>query len=69
MPEAKAKPMSAEDECRNEFEAKCKYMRVEWSLEWDKAGFYSQLEADRAYTWFMLGFDQAKAREDAPVAF
>lgn len=52
--------MSTEDECRNEFEAKCKLMRVEWSMEWDKAGFYAQLEADRAYTWFKLGFDKAK---------
>lgn len=53
--------MSTDKECREEFEAKCKFMRVEWSLEWDKAGFYSQPETDRAYTWFKLGFDQAKA--------
>jgi hypothetical protein len=68
MPEAKAKLMRAGDECRTEFEAKCKFMLVDWSLEWDKAGFYAQLEADRAYTWFKLGFDLAKACEDEPVA-
>ncbi len=58
----------ATDECRKEFEEKCKFMRVEWSLEWDKAGFYVQLEADRAYTWFKLGFDQTKSIQVAPLA-
>lgn len=67
-PEATANPMSGEDECRKEFEAKCRFMRMEFSLEWDSGGFYSQLETDRCYTWFKLGFDRAKAIQDAPVA-
>lgn len=60
--------MSAEVECRKAFEAKCQFMRVEWSLEWDDAGFYSQLETDRAYTWFKFGFDQAKSTHVTPLA-
>lgn len=60
--------MSTDEECRKEFEAKCRFIQVEWSLEWDKAGFYDQLEADRAYTWFKLGFDQAKHVLSAPLA-
>ncbi|EKD97733.1 MAG: hypothetical protein ACD_23C00752G0003 [uncultured bacterium] len=55
--------MSAEEECRKEFEAKCRFMRVEFSLEWDAAGFYAQLETDRCYTWFKLGFEQAKTMQ------
>lgn len=54
------------DECRKAFEALCTFMRVEFSLEWDAAGFYTQLEADRSYTWFKLGFDRAKTNQDAP---
>jgi len=60
--------MSIEEECRKEFESKCRFMRVEFSLEWDKAGFYAQLETDRCYTWFKLGFDQAKSIKDVSVA-
>ena len=51
-----------------QFEAKCRFMRMEFSLEWDSAGFYSQLETDRCYTWFKLGFDQAKAIQSVPLA-
>ncbi len=66
--------MNTDKKCREEFEAKCQFMRVEFSLEWDQAGFYSQLEADRCYTWFKLGFDQAttypeqhvRASDDSP---
>lgn len=58
--------MSTDEECRKEFEALCRFTRAEFSLEWDKAGFYSQLEADRSYTWFKLGFDRAKATQVAP---
>ncbi len=61
--------MSTDKECREEFEAKCKFMRVEYSLDWDEGGFYSQLETDRCYTWFKLGFDQARVSQDAPVAY
>lgn len=50
--------MSTEDECRKKFESFCKFSGVEWSLDWDKAGFYAELEADRAYTWFKRGYDR-----------
>jgi hypothetical protein len=46
-------------ECRKQFEAMCQFMRVDFSLEWDNAGFYDQLEADRSYTWFKLGYERA----------
>ncbi len=59
--------MSTDEECRKEFEAKCRFMKCEFSLECDKAGFYSQLETNQCYTWFKLGFDQAQTRQDAPV--
>jgi hypothetical protein len=59
--------MSTEEECRAEFESLCRFARVEFSLEWDKAGFYEQLEANRSYTWFKLGFDRAKASQVIPV--
>lgn len=58
--------MNIDEECRTEFEAMCRFMGVEFSLEWDKAGFYSQLEAERSYTWFKLGFDRAKASQVTP---
>jgi hypothetical protein len=47
-----------QEEVRNAFEAKAKFMLVEWSLEWDPAGFYSDLNTDRAFTWYELGFAQ-----------
>lgn len=55
--------MRTEQECRKEFEALCRFMRVEFSLEWDNAGFYQQLETDRSYTWFKLGFDRTKTSQ------
>lgn len=55
--------MSTDEECRKEFEAMCRLMGIEFSLEWDKAGFYQQLETDRCYTWFKLGFDRTKTTQ------
>ncbi len=59
---------NTEEECRKAFEEKCRFTKCKFSLEWDKAGFYSQLETDRCYTWFKLGFDQARTSQDASVA-
>lgn len=59
--------MNTDEECRKEFEALCRFMQFEHSLEWDKAGFYTQLETDRSYTWFKLGFERAKTSQIIPV--
>ncbi len=58
--------MNIDEECRKEFEAMCRFMGVEFSLEWDKAGFYQQLETDRCYTWFKLGFGKTKTSQIEP---
>jgi hypothetical protein len=61
-------PVSKDEECRKAFEDTCRFMQVEFSLEWDSAGFYAQLETDTCFTWFKLGFDQAKTSQVAPAA-
>jgi hypothetical protein len=47
---------TAQEIARKAFEDRARFMRVEWSLEWDPAGFYSDRHADAAFIWFELGF-------------
>lgn len=54
-----ATEQTAQDQAREAFEKHARFMKVEWSLDWDPAGFYSDLNADRAFTWFELGFTQS----------
>lgn len=59
--------MTTTDDCRKAFEAKVRFDKLELSLEWDPAGFYSQLETDRMFTWFKLGYDQASSRPEVSM--
>lgn len=56
--------MTKTDDCRKAFEAKVRFDKLELSLDWEEAGFYSQLETDRIFTWFKLGYDQASSRHE-----
>lgn len=54
-----------QNKARNAFEERARFMRVDWSLEWDPAGFYSDRHADAAFTWFELGFTQAQSQQNS----
>lgn len=45
---------------RPAFEAISQFMKCEWSLNWDKAGFYSDVKVDAAFTWFEKGYMHAQ---------
>lgn len=49
---------------RAEFEKLSKFCGCEWSLDWDTAGFYSDVQADAAFIWFERGF---QCTNPAPV--
>jgi hypothetical protein len=55
------------DAARAEFEAFSKFSKCEWSLDWDKAGFYSDVKVDAAFIWFMHGYMRSP-RAAAPQA-
>lgn len=59
--------MQIPDECRKAFEDKVHFDRLELSLDWDAAGFYSQLETDRCFTWFKLGYDNASGSPEVSL--
>lgn len=59
--------METQDPCRKTFEDKVRFNRLELSLDWDPAGFYSQLETDRIFTWFKLGYDHANGRQEVSL--
>ena len=45
---------------RPAFEAISQFMKCEWSLDWDKAGFYDDAKVDAAFTWFEKGYMHAQ---------
>lgn len=59
--------MNKPDECRKAFEDKVRFDKLEVSLDWDPAGFYSQLETDRMFTWFKLGYDHADRQPEVSM--
>ena len=56
-----------EDQQRLEFESHCRTIGCEWSLEWDKAGFYEDAKADAAFTWFQIGFQRGLGASTTPT--
>lgn len=53
------------EQVHKEFEALCRFMGCEWSLERDNAGVYLDYKADAAFIWFQRGF-QKGAQSSAP---
>lgn len=45
---------------RTEFEAVSRFMKCEWNLDWDPAGFYDDAKTDAAFTWFEQGYMRAQ---------
>lgn len=45
---------------RTEFEAVSRFMKCEWNLDWDPAGFYEDTKTDTAFTWFEQGYMRAQ---------
>jgi hypothetical protein len=47
-------------DARTAFEAISRFMKCEWSLDWDPAGFYDDAKTDAAFTWFEQGYMRAQ---------
>lgn len=47
-------------DARTAFEAISRFMKCEWNLDWDPAGFYDDAKTDAAFTWFEQGYMRAQ---------
>lgn len=54
-------------DARTAFEAISRFMKCEWNLDWDPAGFYDDAKTDAAFTWFEQGYMRAQ-QAAAPLA-